>query len=258
MDASEILTEERALQGATTSHIDAQKFRDFLERQGLDVDEAPQPPGASDLRNRGVLVETGGALLATLYGVLAFGKEPQRYPQTRNFRIECVAYAGKERASDVLQVADATGCVDDQVQRALGWFASLGHTETYHDVIREDRPLLPRRAIREALVNAVAHRDYAVTGSKVLLESFSNRIVVTSPGPLPNHMRVESARAGANPRSRNELLANFMLVSGFMDNRGRGWPLMRAEMRRFNGTEPLLEQDPHWVRVTFAVNGHSR
>ena len=102
---------------------------------------------------------------------------------------------------------------------ALGWFASLGHTEIYHHVIREDRPLLPRRAIREALVNAVAHRDYAVTGPRVLLESFTNRIAVTSPGPLPNHMQIDSARAGANPRSRNELLANFMLVSGFLELR---------------------------------------
>ena len=131
----------------------------------------------------------------TLYGVLAFGKEPQRYPQTRSFRVECVAYEGDDRASRVLQVADAAGCLDEQVQRAAGWFAGLGRFESYRGLIREDRPLLPQPAIRDwqpVMVNAVVHRDYAITGSKVLFEVFPRRVDVTSPGTLPNHTRVES------------------------------------------------------------------
>ena len=151
--------------------------------------------------------------------MLAFGKEPQRYPQTRSFRVECVAYEGDDRASRVLQVADAAGRLDEQVQRAVGWFAGLGRFESYQGLIREDRPLLPRAAIREALVNAVVHRDYAITGSKVLLEVFSRRVHVTSPGTLPNRTRVDGVLAGAHPRSRNESLANFMLSMGFMERR---------------------------------------
>ena len=50
----------------------------------------------------------------------------------------------------------------------------------------------------------MTHRDYAITGSKVLFEVFDRRVDVTSPGTLPNHMTVERVRAGANPRSRNE------------------------------------------------------
>ena len=55
------------------------------------------------------MTEIGGELRATLYGTLAFGADPQRYPQTRNFRVECVAYAGDDRASEVLQVAGGCG-----------------------------------------------------------------------------------------------------------------------------------------------------
>jgi hypothetical protein len=54
----------------------------------------------------------------------------------------------------------------------------------------------------EAVVNAVIHRDYAITGSQVLLEVFDDRIV-TSPSALPNHITVEQARSGGAPRSRN-------------------------------------------------------
>ena len=250
-----ILTEERAIHGATVDQIDMRSFRSYLNRLGFDTEEDPQPDGEDDLHNRGVLTEIGGDLRATLYGTLAFGTNPQRYPQTRNFRVECVAYAGGDRASEVLQVAEAAGRLDDQVNRAVGWFLGLGRFESYRALIREDRHLLPRAAIREALVNAVTHRDYAITGSKVLVEVFDGRVDVTSPGALPNHMTVERVRAGANPRSRNDSMAYFMAAMGFMEQRGRGWLIMQREMREFNGTEPELVQDERnkFVRVTFRL-----
>ena len=251
-----ILTEERAIRDAAPAHIDSDAFRTFLRRLGFDTADDPQPDSTDDLRNRDVIVELGGDLCTTLYGVLAFGKDPQRYPQTRNFRIEGVAYAGDDRAAEVLQVANAAGRIDEQVERATGWLLGLGRFESYHQLVREDRYLLPRTAIREALVNAVVHRDYAITGSKVLLEVFDRRVDITSPGTLPNHMTVERVRAGANPRSRNESMAHFMSAMGFMEQRGRGWLIMRREMRAFNGSEPELMQDERnrFVRVTFRLD----
>lgn len=251
-----VLTEERSIQGGTPAHIERRKFRDYLRKLGLDTETEPQPDDEDDLRNRGVLTELGNALHPTLYGVLAFGKEPQRYPQTRNFYVECVCYDGEGRAAQPLQVAESKGGIDEQVERAVGWFAGLGRFESYRQLIREDRWLLPRAVIREALVNAVVHRDYAITGSKVLLEVFSRHADVTSPGRLPNHMSEESVRAGAHPRSRNESLAHYMLTMGFMEQRGRGWPIMRREMRKFNGTEPEISQDDRnkYVRVTFRLD----
>lgn len=250
-----IFTEERTIQAATTTHVDIQAFRAYLQEIGIDVEADPQPNDEDDLRNRGVVAELGGVLHPTLYGVMAFGRQPQSYPQTQNFRVECVAYEGSDRASDVLQVADATGRLDEQVRRAVGWFSSLGRFESYRGIVREDRPLLPQTALREALVNAVVHRDYAIIGSKVLLEAFAHRVDVTSPGGLPNHMSVESVKAGGHPRSRNELMANYMLSLGFMEQRGRGWPVMQRSMREFNGTEPLITQGDSgtFVRVRFQL-----
>ena len=248
-----IFTEERTIQAASATEIDIQVFRTYLQRMGLEMDDGPQPRNEDDFRNRGVLSDLGGTLHPTLYGVLAFGKEPQRYPQTHNFRVDCVAYEGTDRSTEVLQVSEASGRLDEQVQRAVGWFASLGRFESYKELVRGDRPLLPQVALRESLVNAVVHRDYAITGSNVLLEVFERHVDVTSPGGLPNHMSVESVQAGGHPRSRNELLANFMLVMGLMEQRGRGWPVMRRAMREFNGTEPEIMQGDAsgFVRLRF-------
>ena len=250
-----VLTARRAIQDAAPDHIDLGAFFAYLRRLGFDTEAAPQPDREGDLRNRDVLVEIGGELRATLYGAMAFGRYPQRYPQTRNFRIECVAYAGDDRATDVLQVAEAAGRLDEQVERAVGWFLGLGHSESYEGLVRQDRYLLPRAAIREALVNAVVHRDYAITGSKILLEVFDGRVDVTSPGALPNHMTVEAVRAGANPRSRNESMAHYLAALGYMEQRGRGWLIMRREMQAFNNTDPELVQDERnqFVRVSFAL-----
>ena len=138
------------------------------------------------------------------------------------------------------------------MDRATGWFKGLCRLERYDELRREDILLLPIKALREALVNAVVHRDYAVTGSKVLLEVFDDRVVVTSPGTLPNSMTPDSVRAGGHPRSRNEALANYMATVGMMEQRGRGWPIIRRAMMAHNGTEPDLFEDrkARFVRVT--------
>ena len=248
-----VLTEEQVIPSASIEDIDAGAFRSFLGAQGLDTEEQPQPAIADDLRNRRILAEFDGTQRPTLYGLMAFGKEPQAHPQTASFFVQCTAYIAEDRASEVILAGEGKGRLDEQIRRAVGWIRGLGWTERYHGLEREDRPLIPEKALREAIVNAVVHRDYAITGSKVLLEVFRDRIDVTSPGTLPNHMRVENVRSGGNPRSRNELMANAVLVARLMEQRGRGWPVMRKAMREFNGTEPELVQDEggKFVRVTF-------
>lgn len=250
-----ILTEDRYIEAADVGDIDLDAFRSYLGALGLDTREEPQPTVEDDLRNRGVLTRVDEHLHPTLYGVMAFGKQTQRYPQTANFWVECVAYAGRDRASAVFLVGEGKGRLDEQIDRTVGWVRGLGRFERYEGLVREDTPLVPEAVLREAVVNAVAHRDYAITGSKILLEVFSDRLEVTSPGTLPNHMTPESVRAGGHPRSRNESMANYLLVMGKMEQRGRGWPVMRRQMRAFNGTEPGLVQNPdgRFVRVTMLV-----
>lgn len=274
---NQVSMEVRAITAGTPADIDLAAVRAYLDRLRPATDGEAPPITEDELRSRRVLAEVSGSLHPTLYGVMAFGKEPQHFRRTMSFRVNCVAYAGRDRASDVLLVGEANGRLDEQVQRALGWIHVLGWRERYSGLIREDIPLIPEKALREALVNAVVHRDYAITGSKVLLEVFADRIAITSPGTLPNQSRrafqardskkqaaggrfyltVDSVRAGGHPRSRNELMANYMLVMGAMEQRGRGWPVMRRAMREFNGTDAELTQDEggKFVRVTLQLEG---
>ena len=250
-----VLTEKQVVPAAVVDDIDFGAVRSFMKAQGLDTEQAPQPAREDDLRNASVVDEFDGVLRPTLYGLMVFGRDPQAYPHTLSLFVQCAAYGGTDRAAEVLTAADGKGRLEDQVNRAMGWFRSLGRKESYEGLYRRDIPLVPENALREALVNAVIHRDYAITGSQVLLEVFDDRIVVTSPGALPNHMTVDQARKGGAPRSRNEMMANAMVVSRLMERRGRGWLTMRHAMMRFNGTEPDLLSDERnrFVRVTFRL-----
>ena len=252
-----VLTEKQVVPGASVDDIDFGAVRTFMEAQGLDIEQVPQPAREDDLRNGSIIDELGGALRPTRYGLMVFGRDPQAYPHTLSLFVQCAAYGGGDQAADVLSAGEGRGRLEDQVHRAVGWFRSLGRAEVYRGLHREDVPLLPERALREALVNAVIHRDYSIAGSQVLLEVFDDRVVVTSPGTLPNHMTVDQACKGGAPRSRNEMMANAMVVRGLMERRGRGWLTMRHAMRRFNGTEPTLENDERnrFVRVTFQLSG---
>ena len=250
-----VFTEKQAILAAGVEDIDINSFRSFQRRQGLEIEEEPQPRIEDDLRNAHVLLECNGTLYPTLYGLMVFGRDPQAHPHTGSSWIQCTAYAGCDRASDVILVGEGRGRLDEQVRRALGWLKGLGWTESYTGILREDHPLVPEPAVREALVNAVAHRDYALVGSPVQLEVFRDRVTVTSPGTLPNHMTVDNVRFGGLPRSRNEWMANAMVVARLMEKRGLGWLRMRSEMRAFNGTEPELvnHEGGKFVRVTFRL-----
>lgn len=247
-------TEERAIPGTGPKDVEVEAFREFMRRRGIDLDATSPLPIEEELRRAEVLTkDLDGRLLVTLYGLLCFGREPQRPQVTRGFHLLLCAYAGTDRAAETLAVAEARGRLDEQVRRAEDWVQGLGRSERYDGLVREDRWILPQRALREALVNAVAHRDYTLLGERAQVDVFDDRVEVTSPGALPNHKTPESVLSGGPPRSRNESIADFLLVQGLMERRGAGFPRMRAAMQGFNGTEPELTTSTaeRWVRVTF-------
>ena len=197
---------------ATVDDIDFSAVRTFMQAQGMEVQAAPQPAREKDLLVASAADEVDGVLRPTLYGLMVFGRQPQAHPHTHNLFVQCTRYDGRDRSGDVLSAAEGTGRLEDKVRQCMGWYRSLGRREDYRGIRRTDIPMVPEAALREALVNAVIHREYAITGSQVLLEVFADRIVVTSPGALPNHMTVERATGGGTPRSRNEMMANAMVV----------------------------------------------
>lgn len=110
---------------------------------------------------------------------------------------------------------------------------------------RIDRWEFPEEAVREAVVNALVHRDYSIVGTDVMLVIFSDRLEVVSPGRLPNTVTPEGMRLGMR-YARNQTLVNVMRDYGYVDARGMG---IRNKiipgMLSHNGTEPELIEEEH-------------
>ncbi len=147
----EVFTEQQIVSSATASEIDMEAFESFMRAQGKQTESEPQPEIDDDLRSASVCAELDGVHRPTLYGLMVFGRGPQRYPHTLSLFVQCSRYAGIDRAWEAISVAEAEGRLEDQVHRTMDWFRSLGHGERYRGVLREDLPLMPANVLREAV-----------------------------------------------------------------------------------------------------------
>ena len=146
--------------------------------------ENPAPPWPSVPQNawsreqtegefvgRGILAPDAlGVLRPTVFGLLCYGRQPQAHRGLRSAFVELCRYAGTDRAADVILRGEAKGRLDEQVEAAVDWLRAL------------EGLALPHVVLSLAVRSAVAHRDYDITGSKVLVEVFTDRIDVTWPG----------------------------------------------------------------------------
>jgi predicted HTH transcriptional regulator len=143
---------------------------------------------------------------------------------------------------------EITGPVDEQVRDAVAFVRKNMWVAARKDPGRIETPQLSMRAVFEAVVNAVAHRDYSIHGSKIRLFLFDDRLELYSPGPLPNTVTVDSL--ALRQSTRNELLTSLLSrvpvedPAGdlrrqfFMEKRGDGVPIILDESRELAGREP--------------------
>ncbi len=195
-----------------------------------------------------------GILRPTVAGVLLASADPRRW--LPNAFIQAVAYRGTRVRPDLsgdpyqLDAADLTGPLDAQVEQACRFVARNMKVAAFKHLGRVDRPRFDVEAVFEAVVNAVAHRDYSIYGSKVRLRLFDDRLELHSPGAIPNAISVQ--RLEHLQSSRNEvvtsLLAKCPVPSGvpwlktgratLMEKRGEGVRLILENSRDLSGREP--------------------
>jgi ATP-dependent DNA helicase RecG len=201
--------------------------------------------------------DTDGVLRPTVAGVLLASSDPCRW--LPNAFIQAVSYRGDtvRPQSDHLYQLDAQdikGPLDRQVQLACAFVKRNMRVAAVKDMGRRDIPQFDMTAVFEALVNAVAHRDYAIYGSKIRLRMFSNRLELYSPGAIPNTMTVESLpyRQAARNEAITSLLAkcpvplheSIELTPGrtaMMDKRGEGVTVILKNSQRLAGQSAVYQ-----------------
>jgi ATP-dependent DNA helicase RecG len=205
------------------------------------------------LHTRGLLWRKGekGDHFATAAGFLLLGVRPgDRYPQCE---ILVDAYAdtkisGKPRGQVNINAA---------LPKAIDQLLEFVDKHTFHPtrVVGINNITLdeyPQRALREALVNAVAHRNYEDASRKIAVQIFSDRIVVASPGYPPSPLTLAKLRRGNyRPCSRNSVIAQALATLNLMEQRGSGFARMRDAMLNHGLDAPLYAQQDGFFVVTF-------
>lgn len=203
------------------------------------------------LARRGCLVKDEGVWQPTISGYLLFGREPQR--SLPSAEILLVRYSGKQM-SDTFMREVARGPLVEQIRSAERFVAANMRKGARIDSFqREERTEYPLAAVREAIVNAVAHRDYAVRGDEIRVLMFSDHIEVYSPGRLPGHVTLDNLIE--ERYSRNEVIAQVLADMGFIERLGYGIDRMIRLMREWGLPSPRFAESANGFRVTLRGPG---
>jgi ATP-dependent DNA helicase RecG len=258
------LDDQQAVTEATVDDLQPRLLRGLLAR----IRKRPGIPLASEshksvLKKLGVLTPFRNRLVCTVGGLLALGKYPQQFFPA--LAITFVVYPGEgvgdpgandERFLDNERIE---GAIPDMLGPAL---TVLGRNAKRRSVVRglyrEDLTEYPATALREAIINALVHRDLSAAsrGTPVQINMFWDRLSVNNPGGLYGSLTVDSLGQGICA-SRNARLLRILedvtpiAERAVCENRGSGVGAMLAALRRSGLPEPLFEDKIATFRVTF-------
>ncbi len=233
--------EEQAVPATTLEHADALLMRNFLR--------ANEGDPALQLHRLHLTADEDGVSRLSVVGVLLCTTKPTQWLPSAY--IQAVAYSGLDNdPNDQLDAKDFDGPLDRQIWDAFDFVRLNMKVPARKALGRIDYPQYSLRAVFEAVVNAVVHRDYSIWGGRIRLHLFADRLELYSPGALPNSMTVETLQMISMPRNEvlSSLFSRYYPVRDtglgreyLMDRRGSGVDVILAESEQLSGKTPIYE-----------------
>ena len=272
--------DRKPVPGSSLTDLDRRRLVNYF--RDLRQQDCPDPEDEEAwirlLTSTEIMIESRGRAMASAASLLLFGAGPNRY--LPHAGVSTAAYAGTEKDYDARERATVRGPAvslafqrteadgtryprqprsfsessesteGGVIERTLDFVRRNICVEAWIDAggRRQERWEYPLEAVREAIVNAIAHRDYTITVSDVELSIYADRMEILSPGRLPNTVTVEKMRAGYRA-TRNELVKEILRDYRYVEATGLGVPrkIVRG-MHEHNGTDPdLIEEDDRFT-----------
>ena len=232
--------DKQPVPGTGFRSLDESFWKPLLSAEGAAVPELA-------LEKMGLLTNDENDITrATVAGVLLCTRSPEEW--LPNACITATYYQGEDKASGQIDSQTITGPLNRQIAEAVAFAVRNMRVGAYKNPARIDLPQYSERVLFEAIVNAVAHRDYTMQGSKIRLSMFTDRIEINSPGNLPNNLTIDSM--DVRQSTRNDALTSMLgriPVEGirgsgdrqfFMERRGDGVPIIFRETKTLSGKSP--------------------
>ncbi|MCZ7625079.1 MAG: helix-turn-helix domain-containing protein [Candidatus Methylomirabilis sp.] len=224
--------EERTVRGCTFNDISKTKIRAFLKEAGIRIGGIAVPEFLRSLK-------VADEARVKNAGILFFAKDV--YEHLHQAQMTLLAFKGPDR----LHIYDRRDVRDDlltQFNEAVAFLKKhLNIRSEIRGVDREDIYEIPLEVLREALVNALMHRDYSITGTQVSVEVYDDRVEIVNPGGLPKGLSVRDL--GTVSIRRNELIADLFFRLHKVERIGMGIRKMKEAMVAAGLREPTFEPD---------------
>ncbi|MBM4244797.1 MAG: MarR family transcriptional regulator [Deltaproteobacteria bacterium] len=203
-----------------------------------------------DLETLRILTEHQGCKVPTLGGMILFGRERERhFPDAW---IQAGRFAGIDK-SQILDRVEIRSIPTRGVEEAVAFVQKHAwHGAAIGAVRREDRWSVPPEAVREAIINAVVHADYAQRGAPIRLSIFDDRLEIENPGLLPFGLTIEDLPRGVS-KLRNRVIGRVFHALGLIEQWGSGVQRMSAACHAAGLPAPVFEEIATRFRVTIAT-----
>ena len=255
-------------QGPNCQQLERNEIREFFQNEGRMVfDEKPNPGfdigkdiskaafdnfvrrakisrviGRAQLLGNLLLMEGGRMKNA---GVLLFCRNVARF--FGNATVMCVLFQGTDKYK-ILDSKEFTADIYSNYEGAFAYLASKLNTEYIIKMERTEKLELPEEALREALINAMVHRDYFSNGH-VQVDIYLDRVEISNPGGLARGMRIEELGRKSVPR--NHLLFGLMQRMELVEKAGTGISRMNLAMEEYRFPRPKIEANRDWFAIAF-------
>jgi len=233
---------------ATPDDLDEQAIKalfDNIQAQGIDIAGITKD---RLLQNWHLVQEVNGNIHPTLAGILFLSRNPEFFfPYVY---ISALRIPGTDISSEPIDQKHINGCLTDMLDDTMRFLnIHLMRPHKIKGLEPEAKPELPVAALREVLVNAMAHRDYTIP-APIRVIIFDDRIEIHTPGQLPNTVTVESIKQGVHVL-RNPTIYNIFLKIGLVTDAGSGVPRMIRLIRKSTGQEPAFHLSEGEFTVIF-------
>jgi len=236
---NKIRFDEQICENFDFSDFDDEKFEYYLKLAHISRNLKRE----DILRSLHVLTDKG----MTNAGVLFFAKKPFKYIMTS--RIRCVLFKGNDRVH-ILDKKEVDRGIIGNIEFAVNYLEELVPVRfEINGLYREEFPQFPKDAYREAVVNAVVHRDYFDSG-EVAVEKMRDFIYINNPGGLVPYLKKEEFGTVSKPR--NTLLADLLSRTYFMEKVGTGIKRIQEECKK-NNNEVEIKPTEHYFHITFSA-----
>lgn len=234
--------------GSSLDDFDPEVVAEYVEHRKKRQPRAFVGSSESLLRQIGALTQQG---TATIQGLLLFGREPHLFlPQCG---LTFVKFAGSDRRGETGRIGygrreDITGPLARIIERT--WrviWEEMDKKAVVHGLVREEETEYPAISVREALVNAVVHRDYRITGRRIEVLMFADRMEISSPGGLPGYITIQNIVD--EHYSRNPRIVNGLMQWGYIEELGLGVDKMIEAMVAQGHPPPEFRAAPHSFSV---------